>query len=304
MSPASSSPSTSVTAVSPAESPRFASSTWAKYADDDEEKLPPPAVSSYRHSRSASIPTLPSLGFGLTRRRRLMTVLAVVGILCTGFVWVNGMPSGLDWVSSGSSKLHALSRAELMQAIPVLPSPDGGADHLPPDADTSTTNRPESWLDLPPSSPFQKWGADLSSERILTGLSPWPSNPPIPENQPPLSSLGRLADEVYKVGPLTLPDYAHQLLEFVDVAFPLHLATTLRNDVEAYLRNSLDEVALEGRRPERWDGVKRIWQTDKDESMSDDRNVKSWREGGAVNDGWEWELVSDAYVNCSLDSGW
>jgi hypothetical protein len=109
---------------------------------------------------------------------------------------------------------------------------------------------------------------------------------------------------VYKVGPLTLPDYAHQLLEFVDVAFPLHLATTLRNDVEAYLRNSLDEVALEGRRAERWDGVKRIWQTDKDESMSDDRNVKSWREGGAVNDGWEWELVSDAYVNCSLDSGW
>lgn len=231
----------------------------------------------------------------------MATALAVMGILCTGFVWVNGMPPGLDWVSSEFSRPQlAVGGLANCEAVSVMPTPDDLAGHLATDEDNSTIETPPSgWLDTTPSpalSPIQTWGTDLSSERLLAGLSPWPSNPPVPEDQPPLSSLGRLADEVYKFGPLTLPDYARQLLEFVDTSLPTQLASAARSEIETYLRSSLDEDGLGGAVLSKWDGVKRIWQTDKDESMSDDFNVKSWRGDVVRNEGWKWELVSDTYV--------
>ena len=187
------------------------------------------------------------------------------------------------------------------EAVSVLPTPDDPTGHLATGEDNPTTETPSSgWPDLAPFSevsPIQTWGSDLSSERLLAGLSPWPSNPPIPEDQPPLSSLGRLADEVYKFGPLTLPDYVRQLLEFVDIALPAQLASAARSEVETYLRSSLDENGPGGAALSKWDGVKRIWQTDKDEGMSDDFNVKSWRGSEVRKEGWKWELVSDACVH-------
>lgn len=138
----------------------------------------------------------------------------------------------------------------------------------------------------PPLTALQKWGLDLSSGKLLAGLAPWPHNPPIEETTQPLSSLGHFADDLYKLGPITLPEYHAQLAGFIDVAFP----KSLRKEFS----DALDEYTRDGEGKQAWDVQKIIWQTDKDESRKNDRRVKSWSEGQAQNEGWKYELVTDA----------
>lgn len=140
----------------------------------------------------------------------------------------------------------------------------------------------------PPLTDLQKWGLDLSSEHLLSGISPWPTNPPIEEDAQPLSSLGHFADNLYKLGAITLPEYHAQLAEFIHVAFPRVLRKELENALEAYTTDGAGRQA--------WDVQKIIWQTDKDESRKDDRTVRSWSAGQAQGQGWQYEMVTDASV--------
>jgi alpha 1,6-mannosyltransferase len=107
----------------------------------------------------------------------------------------------------------------------------------------------------------------------------------IDEETPPLSELGHFADNIYKLGPLTMKDYAAQLLEFVELAFPKKVAAAMRGDVTRYLEQPSGGV--------RWDKEKYIWQTDKDERHAESVEVESWNKGQAGNEGWEWDLVTD-----------
>jgi len=145
------------------------------------------------------------------------------------------------------------------------------------------------WPDLTPPTPIQTWGVSLSADNLMGGLSPWPPNPPF-EDQPPLSDLGHFADSTYKLGPLTLPEYSAQMREFIDVALPKSIRKKHHDELERYLPGG-------GKRaPEKWDVVKNVWQTDKDDGRVEDRMVKTWREGGARDEGWQWEMVTDEWV--------
>ena len=131
----------------------------------------------------------------------------------------------------------------------------------------------------------EAWGVRLKTNHFLDGLTPWPPNPPIDDSVPPLSSLGYFADNIYKLGPLTLPEYTAQLLEFSEVAFPKHVTERLKNGL-----NILGNAAERGGD---WDANKRIWQTDKSTRHTDSQEVTSWRGGMAQDDGWRWALLTD-----------
>lgn len=135
-----------------------------------------------------------------------------------------------------------------------------------------------------PSEPIQIWGVDLETKQLLEGLTTWPPNPPIDEIMTPLSSLGHFADNIYKLGPLTLPEYTDQLDEFVNVAFPEQLV-----GLQDGLRG-LREANVTG---ESWDVEKKIWQTDKDTRHSDSAEVSTWKGPLAKHDGWNWEMLTD-----------
>ena len=118
---------------------------------------------------------------------------------------------------------------------------------------------------------------------------PWPPNPPF-EDQQPLSDLGHFADNTYKLGPMTLADYYAQLDQFIDVGMPKSLRKHMHQELDRYLKNN------DKRKTPAWDGVKSIWQTDKDEKKMDKVDMKSWRDGPAKEEGWSSELVTDALV--------
>jgi len=152
---------------------------------------------------------------------------------------------------------------------------------------TTTTVHHPNWPDLTPPTPIQTWGVSLSADNLLAGLTPWPPNPPF-EDQPPLSDLGHFADNTYKLGPLTLMDYHAQLTEFIDVALPKGIRKHYHQQLDRYL------VGENKRNYEKWDEVKSIWQTDKDEGRAQSKPVLTWRQGLAKDEGWEWEMVTDA----------
>jgi alpha 1,6-mannosyltransferase len=137
-----------------------------------------------------------------------------------------------------------------------------------------------------PPAPLASWGLKLDSSKLLAGLSPWLSNPDVDESVEPLSVLGHFADNIYKLGPLSMADYRAQLLEFVDVAFPKGIKTGMKEDVARFLEEPLGGAA--------WDSEKSIWQTDKDNRHAESREVGTWKSGQAQNEGWKWDLETDA----------
>ena len=151
---------------------------------------------------------------------------------------------------------------------------------------------------LPKGADLERWGLDLTSDKLLAGLSSWPPNPPIDESQPALSELGHFADNIYKLGPLDMEGYAKQLYQFAEVAFPRDIAKELKQDMERYLPvqhkdGTFGEIGGEA---EDWDSNKIIWQTDKDERHLQSAQVQSWKSGSVKDEGWKWDLVSDPYV--------
>ena len=144
--------------------------------------------------------------------------------------------------------------------------------------DTATTTSTV----LPTASTLSLWGLNLASDKLLAGLRPWPSNPPIDESIPPLSSLGHFADNSYNTGPLTLDDYRDQLLEFVNVAFPKSVKPAMEESVARFLNST---------KREDWDNHKVIWQTDKDEGHAESAEVATWK--GRYVEAWKHDLVTD-----------
>jgi alpha 1,6-mannosyltransferase len=148
-------------------------------------------------------------------------------------------------------------------------------------------------IDLSPTLPIQTWGLDLSSDKLLAGLAPWPENPPYDaENTAPLSSLGHFADNIYKIGPITLAEYTAQLTEFASVAFPDKIKQKLLQGLSAALSTTSEDSKTRSSLAN-WRSVKKIWQTDKDSSLKDSAEVQSWRRGKAFDEGWDWSLMTD-----------
>jgi hypothetical protein len=139
--------------------------------------------------------------------------------------------------------------------------------------------------DTSPPTPIQTWGLDLSSSRFTAGLTPWPPNPPIVEDQAALSELGHFADTIYNLGPISLSSYRDMMEEFAEVAFPKKIAHGLKLGLARYLGEEQDG--------EDWEGRKMIWQTDKDFELKDSEEVQSWRKGDVSREGWDWELITD-----------
>ena len=182
----------------------------------------------------------------------------------------------------------------------------GSGSSVNPDAIGSEESHHPNWPDLTPPTPIQTWGVDLSSSQFLSGISPWPQNPPTDPDSPPLSSLGHFADEIYLLGPMTRDGYTAQLYEFATVAFPPDIAEKLKRALHRYLGSSsgLDAsrdgggggggVNVEiGVQVDSWNGNKNVWQTDKDASLTRGSELTSWRYGQAQDEGWQWDLLTD-----------
>lgn len=141
------------------------------------------------------------------------------------------------------------------------------------------------------------WGTDIPVDALLNGLPPWPSNPPIDESTTPLSPLGHFADNLYNLGPTTLPDYAASLDIFAESTFPNIVAERLKAGLAVFLGG------VDGRTS--WDIEKNIWQIDKDRSKDGNMQVRSWSNGLATDERWKWELMTDEWVWFSIARlGW
>ena len=109
----------------------------------------------------------------------------------------------------------------------------------------------------------------------------------------PKHPLGPAADHAYTLGPRGLPSLLDTLSDFARAAFPRQVAGEYRRrygtmELARAARETTDNGA-----EMIWDGNKVIWQTDKDNGRAESREVQTWRNNG---DGWDWELVDDAYV--------
>ncbi|WWD20536.1 hypothetical protein CI109_105012 [Kwoniella shandongensis] len=247
---------------------------------------------SHGHPHGTTIPHI-----GLRRRRLLAQALVVLGVLSMGG-WMLLGERELSEVFEGlrGTKLDTASTHDYYGIVePPIPGITLGANGevfdpaSPPVAEAIATAahpppKAAEWAQIQP----QPWGHSLSSSRLLNGLRTWPSNPPYDEETPALSSLGHFADNIYNVGPLTMVEYKEQLEEFVRNAFPEKVADQLKEGLNRYLNGD------EGRGNRRWDEKKIIWQTDKDKSRQDNEEVKSWRDGKARDEGWKWDLMTDA----------
>lgn len=140
-----------------------------------------------------------------------------------------------------------------------------------------------------PQDPIYNWGLDLASDKLLAGLQPWPPNPPQDETIPALSDLGHFADNIYNIGPLDIPSYREKLDEFAQVAFPKNMMEQVMAGLARYM--GTDEER-QGRAE--WAGEKNVWQTDKDTRFSQSAEVASWKRGSAKDEGWKYDLFTDA----------
>jgi hypothetical protein len=142
------------------------------------------------------------------------------------------------------------------------------------------------WLPLSASPPLPRlisWGQNLSSSDFTSGLSPFPPHsPPVASGDDPVDP-----DSVYNLHPTTYPAYTAAIDDFVSVVLPPRL------QLEYQAEKEMDGIVgpTHG-----WDAVgerRVIWQTDKDEERVDGTDVRSWREGSALSEGWEWKLMLD-----------
>lgn len=147
-----------------------------------------------------------------------------------------------------------------------------------------------------PSVNIQKWGLNYDSDELLSGLIPWPSQRQFSEIDPPLSSLGRKADDVYNLGYWELPETAAQLDVFADSCFPEKLQGPLKFGIARYLAGVASRDAWNRTKAADGTGGRTIWQTAADEDKAGGADVDTWKSGRAQQEGWEYEMVLERCV--------
>lgn len=94
-----------------------------------------------------------------------------------------------------------------------------------------------------------------------------------------------MADEVYNLGCSELQETATQLDVFISKAFPETMQGTLKSGTARYLAGVGSKDS--------WDTEKNIWQTDKDREKEETSEVRTWRNGSALKEGWNWEMIDE-----------
>nr|XP_019007986.1 uncharacterized protein I206_07154 [Kwoniella pini CBS 10737]OCF46767.1 hypothetical protein I206_07154 [Kwoniella pini CBS 10737] len=257
---------------------------------------------------------------GLRRRRLLSQVLAILGIIALLGWWVNtngymGNAEKFDiWGNDG--KLMFLEKAcitigliqlyrGLNNTYSYLDISEGGETKLPgiiigsdgKDLLKETKlelSHAEKMAELANIKP-QEWGLKLSIEHFLGGLRKFPENQPI---KSALSILGTFADEIYLNGPTNKRDYFYQMREFSKEIFPKKISENLINGLINYIghpdQSNFDEIkSEENSKKDSWDFNKHIWQTDKNSQKKGSKEISSWKDGKAFDEGWEWDLLTD-----------
>lgn len=151
---------------------------------------------------------------------------------------------------------------------------------IPPTAELPREHHrlPPRLLDTIPQ--VMKWGQNLSSSYLTTGLTQFAPHRSDPN---PIKGI----DGIYRLGPESYTAYTARIDEFVSTVLPSKL------QLEYQERQSQSENL---RSPSRWNNflaVKKIWQKDKNYDKIEGRNVQSWRNGLAQEEGWQWSLLTD-----------
>ncbi|ORX41208.1 hypothetical protein BD324DRAFT_613641 [Kockovaella imperatae] len=292
----SSSSSTSASTSSRPHSPPFHSTrlsmSGASRPHDVEKMSSGPKTTSW-HSPSSS---LNNLGAGIAakglRRRRLTTqALGAVFLIITLTLWYKGVkvparPSLNFFPAAAPSSYEGSTPSSSSQSSET--AADGVAESH------KSSNRP----DTTPLTPLQSWGKDLRSDRLLAGLDPWPAEPVDDPDTPALSTLGKFADNVYDAGHQDLANYTFQLRQFAEIATSGSVSTDLLQGIARTLEGDTASDFAHTT----WDSRKKLWQTAKDQKLDSSRDVKTWREGKATTEGWDWQLLTDEGANSYVES--
>ncbi|KIR51471.1 alpha 1,6-mannosyltransferase [Cryptococcus gattii Ru294] len=261
--------------------------------------------------------TLPHIG--LRKRRLLSQIIIALGILSI-IGWValgeNGMRGVITVVGSkgqGQQRPHDAPVPGIILGTKgkPMPLPDIEPMELPADVQESSQSSPapqkggeddeegvsfaEKMAKLSHIS-SRKWGLDLSPAKLLNGLAPWPSNPPINESAEALSVLGHFADDVYNYGPDTIEEYRKHLRTFIDVGWPKELEEVLTKGLDRFTMSDAGPVEGEEGYWD-WDREKYVWQTDKDLRHVESEEVASWKDWRMDQERWKWDLLTDDDAN-------
>ncbi|WWC92083.1 uncharacterized protein L201_007037 [Kwoniella dendrophila CBS 6074] len=273
---------------------------------------------------------IPHPHLGLRRRRLLSQFLIIFGVLTLlGWYILNEREDGLISSVIGKTKPIKTSwRDDIDDDEPILPgivigsngqvtssnsgSSDSDSTTKPVEEEGKVLSHAEKMAELSRIK-GPEWGLNLSSEKLLAGLRKWPDKfSKDNEEEEALSSLGHFADYIYDLGPLDLNNYIDQLKEFSSIVFPKTISENLLNGIKTYLGNSSPwltnkDQSLGLGEKENWDSNKKIWQTDKytlSQNKLQSKEIKSWKDGNAQNEGWDWDLLTDIdadkYVNKKL----
>ena len=268
---------------------------------DAEPLLPSSAAAIAGPSTQRSNVSLTGTGFssggakGLRRRRLVTQAIAIVGTMMLAGFWYGGVPDTAQWSLGRPNGLgkhacgHLLPESHSNHAeYPLGMDLETASDPTLSPVDTTKESQKihhQHRPDPTPLTPLQSWGLDLRADRFLAGLEPWPSDTPTDADIEPLSSLGEVADEVYHLGHLGLANYTSQMEDFANVAFPKAVSEHLVTGMSDFLDGDGVEAA--------WDAHKRIWQTAKDATGGSGPQVKTWKQGQAISEGWKWQLLTD-----------
>lgn len=127
------------------------------------------------------------------------------------------------------------------------------------------------------------WGQNLSSTDFTSGLSPFPLRRPLVAS----GSAPVHPDSVYNLHPINHSAYVDAIDEFVSVVLPPRL------QLEYQTATAMDGMVGPAHG---WDAVgegRVIWQKGKDEVGVNGTDMRSWSEGSAMSEGWEWRFLSD-----------
>ncbi|OCF58527.1 hypothetical protein L486_04560 [Kwoniella mangroviensis CBS 10435] len=265
-----------------------------------------PKSPSLEHPTSSSFSHIPNkvphLHVGLRRRRILSQLLALCGLLTVLGWWILSIresPGGI--IGMGIGKNGASEHPKVVLPGIIIGS-NGEIIHQPtveeesplPLEEEKELTHAEKMAELSKIKGPQ-WGLSLSSDHLLAGLRPFPSSGQEEEDdgKPALSELGKFADQIYNLGTLDPEEYYEQMKEFAKVVFPKKIAEQLQNALDIYVNVKVNGHE-EKKGKESWDSTKRIWQTDKTRSKVDTKEVRSWKDGQAFDEGWQWDLLTDS----------
>ncbi|KIR35769.1 alpha 1,6-mannosyltransferase [Cryptococcus deuterogattii CA1014] len=267
-----------------------------------------------RHQHPSTIPHI-----GLRKRRLLSQIIFALGILSIigwAVVGENGMRDVITIIGSkgqGQQRPHDAPVPGIILGTKGKPMPLPDIEPMEPPADVQESSQSsptpqkggeddeeglsfaEKMAKLSHIS-SRKWGLDLSSAKLLNGLAPWPSNPPINESAEALSVLGHFADDVYNYGPDTIEEYRKHLRTFIDVGWPKKLKEVLTKGLDRFTMSDAGPVEGEEGYWD-WDREKYVWQTDKDLRHAESEEVASWKDWRMDQEGWKWDLLTDDDAN-------